>query len=501
MGFLSHYTMDYINLVHDRLKCKLIEPYQPEGCLWMIKRELGSIEIDGESVPPGGILADEVGLGKTVQVLSLLVANPKKKTLIIVPKSIVTQWKSQIMLFMKQYSLFVCDSSKECLDLSKDGIYLVSQSMINHKNATIGETNLHGIHWDRIIIDEAHSLRNKKSKFYESCSLLQSDIKWAITATPVMNRMSDFVNIMNWIGVSQYLCQARKSTIASHCVLRRTKVDIQKRDATLDMKKCHIEVKYIPFAKVEELKFFLGVYHQERKQLLEKKKNISDLLEHLLRMRQLCVHPQLYLDGMSRKTKSDFGKWSASDVTKMQELLKCVQKQPKEDKTLVFCQFVQEIDIYMKFMKRFGYNSVRMDGTMSTKERDIVLQKFNTDPDCHLFFIQINTGGQGINLQTANHVYIMSPNWNPAVEYQAIGRAFRTGQQKDVFVTKFCISSGNEKIPFVEENIIKLQERKKQVISDILNDDRIVNDGVVHKDLVLNREEILKLFNIYNEKE
>ena len=108
-------------------------------------------------------------------------------------------------------------------------------------------------------------------------------------------------------------------------------------------------------------------------------------------------------------------------------------------------------------------------------------------------------GKHNINLQ-ANHVYIMSPNWNPAVEYQAIGRAFRTGQTKNVYVTKFCISSGNKTIPFVEENIIKLQERKKVIISDILNDDRIVNDGVVHKDLVLNKEEILKLFNIYNEK-
>eukprot|EP00959_Pyramimonas_sp_CCMP1952_P417837 8754192-Pyramimonas_sp.AAC.1 len=151
-------------------------------------------------------------------------------------------------------------------------------------------------------------------------------------------------------------------------------------------------------------------------------------------------------------------------------------------------------------METQGYLSVRLDGTMNTKERDRALYEFNTNPDCKLFFIQINTGGQGINLQQANYVYIMSPNWNPAVEYQAIGRAFRTGQKKTVYVTKFCISSGNKSISFVEENIIKLQERKKIIISDILNDESIVNDGVVHKDLVLNKEEILKLFNIYNEK-
>ena len=488
-----------MELVSCELNCKLIEPYQPEGCLWMLKRETESFHIDNEPIPRGGILADEVGLGKTVQVLSVIVANPKERTLIIVPKSILTQWKSQIHIFMKRPSLFVLDSLKNCTDFSQKGIYLISHSTINNKNVAVGQTPVHGITWDRIIVDEAHSLRNRKSKFYESCSLLKSAIRWGITATPVMNRMSDFVNIMNWIGVSQYLCQARKSAVASSCVLRRTKDDILQKNVQLDMKKCHVEIKYIPFAKEEELKFFLSVYHQERRKLIGKKKTISDLLERLLRMRQLCVHPQLYLDGMSRKTKTDFGKWEQPCVTKMQELLKCIQSQPADDKTLIFCQFVQEIHIYTDFMRQYGYDSVKMDGTMSTKERDDVLHKFNTDPDCKLFFIQIDTGGQGINLQNANRIYIMSPNWNPAVEHQAIGRAFRTGQQKDVFVTKFCISSGNEKIPFVEENIIKLQERKKQVISDILNDDRIVNDGVVHKDLVLNREEILKLFNIYHE--
>lgn len=494
--------MDLLSNVHGALNCTLIRPYQPEGCLWMVKRETESIFIDDERIPNGGILADEVGLGKTIQVLSVIVANPKRRTLIIVPKSIVSQWKEQVLKFVKNPVLFVIDSTKQIIDFNNDGIYLISQSIINHKNVNVGKSGIHDVYWDRVIIDEAHSLRNKKSKFYESCMLIKSDIKWGVTATPVMNRMSDFVNIMNWIGVSQYLCQGHKNVVSIHCVLRRTKNDIKNSTKfDFNMKECHIEVKYIPFVNEDELKLFLKVYNEEREKLLyQKTRNISDLLEHLLRVRQLCVHPQIYLDGMTKKKKNDFGKWSFDCVTKMYELDKCIRLQPSEDKTLIFCQFVQEIDIYKKYMETQGYLSVRLDGTMNTKERDRALYEFNTNPDCKLFFIQINTGGQGINLQQANYVYIMSPNWNPAVEYQAIGRAFRTGQKKTVYVTKFCISSGNKSIPFVEENIIKLQERKKIIISDILNDESIVNDGVVHKDLVLNKEEILKLFNIYNEK-
>lgn len=470
----------------------------------MINRETGDpVIVDDIPVPRGGILADEVGLGKTVQILSVIVGNPRPRTLIIVPKGIVSQWRAQAEMFMKNSKNIFIIEARKSLDFSRDGIYLVSQSKLNHKNAEIGSTEMHNVHWDRIVIDEAHSLRNKKSKFSISCGMLTSDIRWGVTATPVMNRMSDFVNIMNWVGVDKYLCQSRKDVISNMCVLRRTKDDIHANSDNQNtrMKKCIIEVKYIPFVSDTELSFYLKVFNAERNKVRDKsvKQSISDLLEHLLRVRQLCIHPQLYLDGMSKKTKSDFGKWEEACTTKTAELLSCINLQPAGDKTLIFCQFVQEMDIYNKFLNLNGYTTVRLDGTMTTKERDQAVHTFNEDANCVVFLIQINTGGQGINLQVANRVYIMSPNWNPAIEYQAIGRAYRTGQTKDVHVTKFCISSGNPTIPFVEENIMKLQERKKTIISDILNDIRIVNDGVIHNDLVLNKAEILKMFNIQNE--
>jgi SNF2 family DNA or RNA helicase len=182
---------------------------------------------------------------------------------------------------------------------------------------------------------------------------------------------------------------------------------------------------------------------------------------------------------MKKKTKQDYGRWG-SGVTKLQELIHSIQNQPVGDKAIVFCQFVKEMDAYISILNCVGISCIRLDGTLSTHEREASINKFTTDDSVSTFVIQINTGGQGINLQVANHVYIMSPNWNPAVEYQAIGRCFRTGQTKDVFVTRFCITSGCPDMPFVEEEIIDLQERKKKIISQILNDQRIVNDGVEH---------------------
>jgi SNF2 family DNA or RNA helicase len=136
---------------------------------------------------------------------------------------------------------------------------------------------------------------------------------------------------------------------------------------------------------------------------------------------------------------------------------------------------------------------------MKAHERNDAVIRFQNDKDITIFLIQINTGGQGINLQSANHIYIMSPNWNPVIEHQAIGRAYRNGQTKHVYVTKFCISSGSEKHPYIEENIIKLQEHKKRITANILDDVRLINDGVLHnKGPLANvcKREIEKLFNI-----
>lgn len=490
------------------LNTKLIEPYQPDGVRWMLRRETERLTLFEENMPLGGIIADEVGLGKTILSIATMLGNYKKKTLIILPKSLICQWASQIELFTSKLKVHVIRrSSDKLLDLDADDgvahVYIVSQSLLNLRNSVVGSSLVHNIYWDRVFIDEAHMLRNSKSKLYEACGMLKTDIRWALTATPVMNRMSDFINIMAWIGVSKFLCQGEKDAITKHFLLRRTKDDVI---AENKMNECVVQVKYVPFMSLDEADFYMKIFNQERKMLMTSSNTrTTDLLEHLLRVRQLCIHPQLYLDGMSRKKGESFGNWT-TETTKMKALLSCLKEQPVDDKTLIFCQFVREMDIYETRLKSMGMHCVRLDGTMNLTERQNAVNTFTHDPNTTVFIIQINTGGQGINLQMANRIYIMSPNWNPAIEYQAIGRSHRTGQTKTVYVTKFCINSGDDALPFIEENILKLQERKKEIISNILNDTRIVNDGVVHDKLFCEKAggitaaEIRALFNVHQQK-
>jgi SNF2 family DNA or RNA helicase len=495
-----------MSFLPQRLNGTLIEPFQPEGCKWMLQRELAE-----EIHPPdgsfqnskGGVLADEVGLGKTILSICMMILNPKPLTLVVLPKSLVMQWKEQIDKFTSFVTVHVLATSNDKVVLptssDKPTVYIISQSRLNSKTRSIGVSAVHGINWDRVFIDEAHMLRNKKSKLHKTCCLLRGTIKWALTATPVMNRMSDFVNLMAWVGVSQQLCQNEKGWVSSTFVLRRTKEDVSGENNLAP--KCHVQVKRIPFASMEEAVLYSKVFMKERnlmKQETKRKKNVPELLEHLLRVRQLCIHPQLYLDGMSRKTKIPHGRWS-SGATKLQELIHSIQQQPSGEKAIVFCQFVKEMDAYMSILSCVGITCIRLDGTMDMKQRGSNINRFTNDPCISTFVIQINTGGQGINLQVANHVYIMAPNWNPAVEYQAIGRCFRTGQTKDVHVTRYCITSGSEEHPFIEEDILQLHERKKRIISIILNDERIVNDGVEYfQDLSvgITRSDIEGLFHM-----
>lgn len=162
----------------------------------MVRRETEPFQLGGEDMPKGGIVADDVGLGKTLMAVAIIIANPKPKTLIILPKSLVYQWKSQIELFT-HFKVSIVSKDVLCDRLSDDTLYLISQSQLNRRNTVVGETTVHAVEWDRIIVDEAHFLRNKKSKTYDAFMLLKADIRWALTATPVMNRMTDLFTSCN----------------------------------------------------------------------------------------------------------------------------------------------------------------------------------------------------------------------------------------------------------------------------------------------------------------
>lgn len=478
MNQTEHLYQDCLN----KLTVKPHTGYQPEGIKWMIHKE-----INGNG---GGILADEVGLGKTLQAIGLVCANAVSKTLILVPKSLVDQWCNEFSKFAPTINVIKIERLKgNNMDFS-EGINVVIapisqvygrghvKTLLN--KSEYKKTEFHNIKWGRLIIDEAHSIKNQKSKVHKACFDIISDYKWLLTATPVMNKMKEFVNLMSFFGKTANDCQTKKLEIVKDMILRRTKDDVKQFDEKLNLPDLNVVLHEIPFETEQEETMYKDVFFKMKKEIRnipEGRQNMMKALERLLRIRQLCVHPQLYFDGLARKHKTDSVPY-IGNCTKLNELMRMLKEKPQDEKALVFCQFIKEMDIYKEKIRESGMRCMVIDGSMDLEERTSVINNFKADPQLNILLIQINTGGTGYNLQEANWVYIMSPTWNPCLEHQAIGRAHRTGQTKQVNVFKIIIKGSSDEYSYVEDKIMELQKQKKQIIADILGDDRIADECV-----------------------
>lgn len=408
-------------------------PHQHDGVEWMVKREL-------DDCISGGMLCDEMGLGKTIQTICTMLQNPKKRTLIVVPKSIVNQWVSEFEKFAPEMS--VCAYNGTRRKFSDSDVCICPYSVV---------VDLIDREWDRVVLDEGHEIRNTKSLTFKNCIQLKTNTKWVLSGTPVFNKMKDFIALCEFIGLDQRSVQAYFKTIKEKYILRRIKTDIIPYDyenVELDMSSKEYEI-----------------YKRAYDELMLGEINI---LEGILRCRQICAWPQLYYDGIYKKYRGEKQTWKGL-TTKMKWLLHSI-KYHIDEKTLIFTQFKGEslaIKIRIEhFLKREVF---LLDG--NTENRDAVIQGFKNSKDKGaVFIIQIKSGGVGLNLQEATRVYIMQPAWNPATELQAISRAHRTNQKNKVYVKKLIYSNPD----MVETELVDLQNIKSVLCSKVINGEFII---------------------------
>jgi len=449
------------NRAKDNLNGRLFAPYQREGVLWMLTME------HQESGPKGGFLCDEMGLGKTVQMVSTMLGNPQKSTLIVVPKSIITQWVNEIEKFAPQLSVHVFDGPKRCL--KEADIVIAPYSLLSTNEVTV----MHMKVWDRIILDEAHEIRNKKSKLFKSVCRLKTTIKWIVTGTPVFNSMEDFVSLCAFLGIEKSLVQGMTNKIKDIYILRRTKDDLAKINERLRLPDCYFEnVELDMFPDERQLYEFVFQDAQDTirdafKYAISINSKNMVILECLLRARQCMIWPQMYLDGIAKKSGTQAEEWVGRS-NKMETLFRLIRSHPDE-KSLVFCQFVGEMNY---IQQQLDCQVFRIDGSVPKEERDRQITMFKKADPGAVFIIQIKSGGQGLNLQEATRVYITAPSWNPATELQAVGRSHRTGQTHQVYVKKLVYRE-TDTLVSVEEEMMALQGHKSIVCSRVLNDERI----------------------------
>ena len=423
--------------------------HQQSGVRWMLEREKDTIA--------GGFLCDEMGLGKTRQLIETIRQNPVKHTLVVTPKSIVGQWRKEIRRFAPELGTHMFDGPARVWKMAP--IVIVPYSLVGDVPSAI--------HWDRIILDEGHEIRNPKSKTHKALRALPSSIRWVVSGTPVFNSMRDFVALCSFVGISAGTVSRSTEDVRKKYVLRRTKDDVAESRSACTFE--NIELDMYP----EEVNMYSEAFLMGRETLKNGVTGMNSMvvLECLLRIRQTMVWPQLYIDGMCIKNGLDPEPYTGRS-RKHEALVESVMAH-RDEKTLVFTQFTSESDRIQELFTGLGLPVFRLDGHVDKESREERVTKFRQAPADAVFIIQIKAGGVGLNLQEASRVYIMSPSWNPATELQAVGRADRTGQSHPVIVKKFVYRDVSDEYPSVEQSIVELQVAKSQVYADVLGDEKL----------------------------
>lgn len=480
------------------LKTKLFAPYQEEGVRWLLSRELST---DNEI--KSGFLCDEMGLGKTIQLITLMLGNPKNKTMVICPKSVIPQWENEILKFAPYFN-----TSSSSHDIGKVDIFITNYATFCQETKKRSEKckKLLRVHWDRVILDEGHEIRNSGSNTHITIAELKVIHKWVVSGTPIYNSIKDFMALSSFLGIDPKVAQIFTQRVRDKYLIRRTKEDVSRYNEKLKLPPCHFENVEISMYPEEEALYsevFLQA-QQEIKQIMKYRKSSGmaamQVFEWLLRCRQLMIHPDVYLKGMAIKNDHEFTSWEFKSK-KTEVLIENIMAHPFE-KSLIFCSFIQEMLIITKSLLENGVNVCYLDGSLDNGERQQQMKKFRESEEHIVFIIQIKAGGVGLNLQEATRVYIMSPSWNPATELQAIGRSHRTGQQKAVVVKKL-IAIPAAATPSIEEGIMRLQGHKSVVCAEVLNDERLLEQiptklGKLNKKIQIT--DIGKLFSMPKSK-
>ncbi len=465
--------------VPKKVKAEL-RPYQEQGFNWLWF--LYSYGLNG-------ILADDMGLGKTLQTLVLLQKakdeDGPSPSLIICPTSVVYNWQKECERFTPDLKILNLTGSERHRTLSKikeADLVITSYALIRRDIKILRQFNFR-----YIILDESQNIKNHESQTAQATKQLVAHHRLALSGTPIENRLSEVWSVFDFLmpGFLLDLDEFRYRYVnpieekGNRDAERRLKKQLApfilrrlKRDVAKDLPDKIENVMYCEMLP-EQQELYMEVLEKTREEVFakfnEKGNAVSQasMLSALLRLRQVCNHPKLLKEFMAHDGIGS-GKFEA-----LQEMLEEIISEGH--RILLFSQFVEMLDIIRKWLEVKGIKHEYLTG--STKDRQERVDRFNRDPSIPLFLISLKAGGTGLNLTGADYVIHYDPWWNPAAEEQATDRAHRIGQTKKVIVYRF-ITRGS-----VEEKIMKLKDRKRDLVDSIISVDRDLGKTLTFQDL------------------
>ncbi|KAI5301945.1 DNA repair protein rad16 [Ascosphaera pollenicola] len=586
-----------------------LKPFQLEGLDWMIKQEASQWK--------GGLLGDEMGMGKTIQAVSLLMSDfpAKLPSLVVVPPVALMQWQSEIKAYTSdklKVLIYHNSTTKTKLftteELASYDVIIVSYSGLEslYRKQTKGwnrgehvvkeDSPIHALKFHRLILDEAHNIKQRTTGVAKACFALKANYKWCLSGTPVQNRIGEFFSLLRFLDVKPFACyickkcpcqslqwvqdEEKKCTECRHTgfehvslfnqeilnpltadplpqekrlaldklrlltdriMLRRVKMD-HTRSMELPPKKIILNSQF--FGEIER-DFSTSIMTNTTRQfetyvsrgvMLSNYANIFGLI---MQMRQVANHPDLIVkkqvegaqtvlvccicdepaeepirsrchhefcrqcareyvnsfkeygepdcprchiplaidfeqphieqraEGVKKSSiinRISMESWTSSTKIEMlvYELYKLRSKKQTQ-KSIVFSQFTSMLQLVEWRLRRAGFSTVMLDGSMTPAQRQKSIEYFMKNVNVEVFLVSLKAGGVALNLTEASRVFIVDPWWNPAAEWQSADRCHRIGQRRPCVITRLCIEDS------VESRMVLLQEKKANMINGTIN--------------------------------
>ncbi|KAF2488605.1 hypothetical protein BU16DRAFT_545266 [Lophium mytilinum] len=602
---------------------RTLKSFQLEGLSWMIRQEKTHYK--------GGLLGDEMGMGKTIQAVSLIMSDypAKSPTLVVVPPVALMQWSNEISAYtdgklnvLVYHGTNAASKKLTAKQLMKYDVIMVSYNSLEslYRKETKGWTRgediikesspLHAIKYHRLILDEAHSIKQRTTGVAKACFALKATYKWCLSGTPVQNRIGEFFSLLRFLEVrpfADYFCRScdcealhwsldddHLCVVCNHGGSEHVSVfnqellnpitgdDADLRDEAMD--KLHLITSRIMLRRMKsdntssmELppkevvihnEFFCDIERDFSSSIMTNSSrkfdtyvsqgvmlnNYANIFGLIMQMRQVANHPDLLLkkhaiggqnvlicnicdepaeEAIKSRCNHEFCRscvksyvqscegeggvadcprchipltidfdqpdieqdeeavkktsiinrikmenWTSS--TKIEMLVYDLYKLRSKKQTLksiVFSQFTSMLQLIEWRLRRAGFNTVMLDGSMTPAQRQKSIEYFMNNAEVEVFLVSLKAGGVALNLTEASRVFIVDPWWNPAAEWQSADRCHRIGQKRPCVITRLCIEDS------VESRMVLLQEKKAAMISGTINNDKVAMDKLSPEDL------------------
>ena len=457
-----------------------LRPYQAKGVGWLSFLETWGL---------GACLADDMGLGKTIQLIGFLLNLKQQKlltkpVLLVCPTSVINNWEREVRKFAPKLDTVIHHGDKReqgktfAKEVKDKQLVITSYSLVARDLKTLS-----AVEWQGVVLDEAQNIKNPTAKQSQAVRDLPAGFRIALTGTPVENKLTELWSILDFLNpgflgnrnffqkrfaapIEKYGDRESLSILRSLTqpfILRRLKTD---KNIIQDLPEKQ-EMNVYCGLSAEQADLYQQLVDNSLEEIEDSEgiKRRGLILTLLLRLKQLCNHPELIQDTKAKEVpinSEDFDDRSGK-LLRLEEMLEEIVDEG--DRALVFTQFSEWGKILKSYLeKKLKGEVLFLYGATPRVSRQEMVDRFQNEPDGpKIFILSLKAGGTGLNLTRANHVFHVDRWWNPAVENQATDRAFRIGQKRNVQVHKF-VCTGT-----LEERISDIIESKKELAEQTVN--------------------------------